>query len=98
MNTPVLLKPKEIKPMRENLSQGEVQQLLHILRETLSETSCLKDRSKDLAGLQWLLSNKEDPATCDEFYCFSEQNKAAKESKQKEKKIVSLITKLKGLR
>ena len=98
MNTPVLLKPKEIKPMKENLNQAEVLQLLHILRQSLSSTTIDKNYAKRHAARYWGRCDKVDVSTRGCFEVFSEFNSNYKQEKVREKKLVTLITKLKGLR
>lgn len=80
------------------LTQADIQSMLHVLRSVLCDVTYNKQHSKAVASEYWAKSNKEDPATSVNFNCFSVHNKYTKEMKQREKKLVSLITKLKGMR
>lgn len=90
---------ESLKYAREvSLSQGEVQQLLHILRVQLDTATFSKDLYKEDVADLWLDCDKSDEGTRAYFKAFSNLNSAYKKHKQEEKKLVSLITKLKGLR
>lgn len=86
------------KPTEKELTQSEVQQLLHILRSQLDVVSFHKAMHKDDAAALWEICDKSDKFTSGYFENFSFFYAAYKQSKVEEKKLVSLITKLKGLK
>lgn len=81
-----------------HLSQAEIQTLLHFLREELSFITSAKDEYKQSAARQWPLCIKGTITGTYRFHLFSVESRAYQECKAKEKKLVSLITKLKGMR
>ena len=108
--TPILLKPKGEINMRFSkqhkrqqlqeigISQGDVQQLLHILRGQLESVSYFKTRHKIDAAEIWEECDKDFGGNLTLFKAFSQTHKAFIENKTQEKKLVNLIAKLKGLR
>lgn len=86
--------PKQVK----TLTQPEIQQLLHILRGQLDVVSFHKAMHKEDAADLWETCDKSDKFTSGYFENFSCIYAAYKQSKLEEKKLVSLITKLKGLK
>lgn len=85
-------------PADKELTQAEVQQLLHFLRGQLYITSFHKDMQKIDAAELWEECDKKDKFTASSFAAYSQIYTAYKQLKQEEKKLVSLITKLKGLK
>lgn len=79
------------------ISQSDVQQLLHILRGQLYITSFHKDILKIDAAELWEECDKKDKFTASSFAAYSQIYASYKHHKQEEKKLVSLVTKLKGL-
>ena len=86
--------PKQVK----TLTQSEVQQLLHILRGQLHTASSYKDMQKEDAAERWEYCDKKYKFTARSFAAYSEIYASYKQLKQEEKKLVNLITKLKGLK
>jgi hypothetical protein len=84
--------------VKKELTQGETQQLLHILHGELECTTSNKERENETASEMWIGANKDDEEGQNYFEEFSFYNSLAKKSKQKEKTLVNLITKLKGMR
>lgn len=80
------------------LTQAEVQSLLNIVRGELSTTTFIKDLYVGAAASLWGGCDKANPSTEFEFENYSYNRKRAIINKQKEKKLVALIAKLKGLR
>ena len=85
-------------PPDKSLTQPEVQQLLHLLRGQLHTTSSYKDMQKEDAAERWEYCDKKDKFTARSFAAYSEIYASYKQHKQEEKKLVNLITKLKGLK
>lgn len=88
--------PKQVK----TLTQSEIQQLLHILRGQLKDVSYCKTRHKIDAAELWEECDKDsnDKWNLTLFKAFSQTRKTYIENRTQEKKLVSLITKLKGLK
>lgn len=80
------------------LTQAEVQSLLNVVREVLDNTTDAKEFFKRCSSFDWTQCDKTDPSTKTGFERYSHHRKLAISAKQKEKKLVVLITKLKGLR
>ena len=85
-------------PPDKSLTQSEVQQLLHILRGQLCITSFHKDIQKEDAAERWEYCDKKDKFTANSFAAYSQIYTSYKQHMQEEKKLVNLITKLKGLK
>lgn len=92
-----LLQNKSPKQEKE-LTQSEIQQLLHILRGQLGVVSFHKAMHKEDAAERWEYCDKKDKFTASSFAAYSQIYASYKQHKQEEKKLVSLITKLKGLK
>ena len=85
-------------PHDKMFTQSEVQQLLHILRDQLDVVSFHKAMHKEDAAERWDYCDKKDKFTARSFAAYSEIYASYKQLKQEEKKLVNLITKLKGLK
>jgi hypothetical protein len=80
-----------------SLSQGEVQQLLHELRDTLSMVTEIKNEYKREAQRLWNLCDKEDFTTSGHFEDFSLSRKFFLQHKKREARLSNLIKQIKGL-
>ena len=80
-----------------SLSQGEVQQLLHELRDTLSMVTEIKNEYKWEAQKLWKFCDKEDSTTKGHFEDFSLRRKFFLQHKKREARLGNLIKQLKGL-
>jgi 16S rRNA G527 N7-methylase RsmG len=87
--------------MTNQLTQSEIQQLLHFLREDLDITSFHKSMHKEDAADFWQDCDKEnpnDPVVARAFRNFSDSNRVLRFYTKREKSLVNLITKLKGIK
>jgi hypothetical protein len=87
--------------MTNQLSQSETQQILHFLRQDLDVTSFHKSMHKEEASNLWQDCDKEnpdDPYVSKVFQNFSDSNRMLRFYTKREKTLVNLITKLKGLK
>jgi hypothetical protein len=89
---------KDFHLLREELTQADVQTLLSILRTELVFTTSEKETDKDTAAAYWKDCDKSSQRGIFNFRWFSAFNASHKRMKQREKTLVGLITKLKGLR
>jgi hypothetical protein len=83
---------------RQRFTQGEVMQLLHYLRSELKFTSEMKTDLGKCASRYWSKATPETEDGEDAFTTFSNCRSQYKKYKQKEDTLVSLITKLKGMK
>lgn len=107
--TPILLKPKREVNMRYSkqhkrkqlqeigISQGDIQQMLFELRDTLGMVTEIKKEYKSDAATAWSFCDKNNPLTLHYFDEFSSLLAGYKQHKTKEARLVNLIKKLKGL-
>lgn len=79
------------------LTQADIQSLLHVVRDTLRDVTYNKQHSSAVASEYWAKSEQGNPETSTDFHCFSVHNKYTKKMKAREKKLVHLIKRLKGL-
>jgi hypothetical protein len=87
-----------VSPKPKELTQADVQTLLSILRGELECTTSEKEQDKRNAASYWKDCDKTSPYGISAFRWFSAINASHKRMKQREKTLVGLITKLKGLR
>lgn len=80
------------------LTQPEIQQLLHELRDTLSMVTEIKNEYKIESSRLWELSDKEFYESQGHFEDFCLNRKFYLAYKKREQRLVGLITKLKGLK
>jgi hypothetical protein len=87
--------------VKKELTQGETQQLLHFLRQDLDITSFHKSMHKEDAASLWQDCDKEnpdDPFVSKAFQNFSDSNRMLRFYTKREKSLVSIISKLKGMK
>jgi hypothetical protein len=84
--------------VQKELTQGETQQLLHILREQLEFATDQKDYYKHIAAQHWNFADPDEGYGESAFIDHSNARKHYNRCKAQEKTLVNLITKLKGMR
>ena len=90
-----------ISPKTKNepqLTQTDIQSLLNIVRSELWFTTDMKGGCCVTASKYWSKADPKTEAGQDAFDTFSNMNALHRKYKQREKTLVGLITKLKGLR